>query len=68
MMSPHLADVLWFAAGEMYKYPTRCSEVRRSPLLVALAKSSLVVSRAFFGSTLLLRDLLAFTLKDVSDP
>ena len=42
--------------------------MRRSPLFVALAKSSLVVRRAFFGSTLLLRVLLAFTLKDVSDP
>jgi hypothetical protein len=52
----------------MYRYPTRFSEVRRVPLFVALAKSSLVVRRAFFGSTLLLRGFLAFTLKDVSDP
>jgi hypothetical protein len=41
-----------FAAGLMYRYPTRFSVVRREPLFVVRAKSSLAVRRAFFGSTL----------------
>ena len=37
--------------GEMYRYPTKFSEVTRVPLFVARAKSALSVKRAFLGST-----------------
>jgi hypothetical protein len=38
-------------AGEMCRYPTKCSEVTRSPLLVVRAKSCGEVKRADAGST-----------------
>jgi len=37
--------------GDKYKYPTKCCEVTRIPLLVARAKSELEVKRASTGST-----------------
>ncbi|MEY4498411.1 MAG: hypothetical protein RL466_658 [Actinomycetota bacterium] len=45
IISPHFARSL-FVTGDMYKYPTKCCEVTRRPLLVARAKSELAVKRA----------------------
>jgi hypothetical protein len=45
IISPHFAGSL-FMTGDTYKYPTKCCEVTRSPLLVARAKSELAVKRA----------------------
>ena len=40
-----------FAAGVMCRYPTKCSDVTRRPLLVVRAKSCGEVKRADTGST-----------------
>jgi len=50
MISPHFAEDS-FVTGDKYKYPTKCCEVTRIPLLVARAKSELEVKRASTGST-----------------
>jgi hypothetical protein len=66
-MSPHFG-VDSFETGEMYKYPTKCSEVTRIPLLVARAKSELEVKRASVGSTKRSVALLSLTQRALNGP